>query len=237
MPLPLLLSRPVGFPHPSQALDEPDGLLAAGGALTVEWLLEAYSRGIFPWFGEEDEYILWWSPSKRAVLKPGTMRVSRSLKKRLKHAGFTVTVDRDFEAVIAACQAPRKDAAGTWITAEMQGAYTQLHNAGFAHSFEVWHEDKLVGGLYGVSLGCFFFGESMFSTEKDASKVAFFALQRLLENWQFELIDCQLQNPHLESLGVVEIPRTEFLAQLAELQLDSTRVGNWSSEFNLASLN
>lgn len=209
--IPLLPVSPVGFPDPQGALEQPDGLLAAGGALDPEWLLTAYANGIFPWFDSDDDHILWWSPSERAVLVPGTMRVTRSLKKRINNGGFSHSFDRDFQAVIAACQQPRSRAQGTWITAKMCAAYTELHARGFAHSCEIWLDGELVGGLYGICLGRMFFGESMFSRANDASKVALFHLQSTLHEWGFMLIDCQLMNPHLETLGVGPMGRDQFL--------------------------
>ena len=227
MSIPLLPDRPVGFPNPNRALTDPDGLLAAGGALTPDWLIEAYARGIFPWFGPEDDYILWWSPAQRAVIKPGTMKVSRSLRKKLRNTDYQVSMDTEFVAVVTGCQAPRADSSGTWITPEMLDAYTALHEAGLAHSVEVRLDGQLVGGLYGVSLGKFFFGESMFSRVSDASKIAFFYLHRHLSDMAFELIDCQIQNPHLASLGVIEMPRHVFLEHLAHNPLDQTVQGDW----------
>ena len=190
-------------------------------------MVEAYARGIFPWFGEEDEHIFWWSPSQRAVIEPGEMKVSRSLGKRIRNGGFEVTFDQDFQAVVIGCQQPRDASSGTWITDEMLHAYTQMHQAGLAHSVEVREGDALVGGLYGISLGKFFFGESMFSRVRDASKVGFFHLNQYLKELDFVLIDCQIQNPHLETLGVKEIPRRDFLALLAHNPLDETLQGNW----------
>ncbi len=228
--IPLLPAAPVGFPDPAYALTEPDGLVAAGGALTTEWLLEAYGTGIFPWFDSDDDHILWWSPSRRAVLEPGAMHVSKSLAKRIRNAGFTVTVDTAFAEVVAGCQAPRERGGGTWITPNMQQAYATLFARGFAHSVEVWDEDGLCGGLYGVSLGTMFFGESMFSRTADASKVAFYHLQRTLAEWQFALIDCQIMNPHLERLGVTEIPRAQFLRVLERNARQPTRPGPWRFE-------
>ena len=206
---------------------DPDGLLAAGGALTPEWLVEAYARGIFPWFGEEDEHIFWWSPSNRAVLKPGEMKVSRSLGKRIRNSGFEVTLDLNFKAVVEGCQQPRDSSSGTWITEEMLHAYSQMHEAGLAHSVEVREGQELVGGLYGISLGKFFFGESMFSRKRDASKIGFYCLSEYLKELDFDLIDCQIQNPHLASLGVREIPRYKFLDLLAQNPLNETRQGRW----------
>lgn len=228
--LALLPPTPVGFPDPRQAMTDPDGLLAAGGALTVDWLLEAYAHGIFPWFSEHDPHILWWSPKNRAVLTPGRMHVSRSLRKTLRKTDFTITLDTCFEAVVRACAGPRRYADGTWITTDMAAAYLQLHEAGFAHSIEVSADGVLVGGLYGVSLGRMFFGESMFSHRPSASKVAFYMLQRQLHAWGFSLLDCQIMNPHLHSLGVIEIPRAEFLRRLAANPLAETRRGAWTLE-------
>ena len=230
MQIPLLDPLKVGFPDPQFAQDEPDGLLAVGGDLTIDWLLTAYSMGIFPWFNDDAEEILWWSPAQRAVLLPGRMKVSRSLRKRIRNAGFRTRLDEDFASVIAACAGPRRDADGTWITPRMRAAYTDLFEAGFAHCVAVHANEKLVGGLYGVSLGTMFFGESMFALQPDASKVALYHLQRQLENWGFTLIDCQMMNPHLQSLGVTSMPREEFLRRLAENDVTQTRVGRWRFE-------
>ncbi len=225
--IPLLPSSPVAFPNPLYALSEPDGLVAAGGDLTVEWLIEAYSTGLFPWFDSDDEHILWWSPAHRAVLKPGEMRVTRSLAKRIRNAGFSVTMDRCFAEVVEHCSKPRPDSLGTWITPRMKSAYVNLHRQGYAHSVEVWQADQLCGGLYGVSIGRVFCGESMFSAVKDASKIAFYHLQQQLKTWQFLLIDCQIMNPHLAKLGVKEMPRDEFLQLLAKNAQFASRVGCW----------
>ncbi len=225
--IPLLPATPVAFPDPRYALSEPDGLVAAGGALTMPWLLEAYSRGLFPWFDSDDEHILWWSPSMRAVLEPGKMRVTRSLAKRIKNAGFDITMDEAFEDVVNCCAQPRAASQGTWITERMKKAYLLLYDNGYAHSVEVWNEGELCGGLYGVSIGSLFCGESMFSREKDASKIAFYALQKQLAAWDFSLLDCQIMNPHLASLGVEEIPREKFLHLLAINQGRPTRQGRW----------
>ncbi len=226
--LPYLYPEPVAFPDPHHALDEPDGLLAAGGELTVPWLLEAYGHGIFPWFDDDREHILWWSPSHRAVIEPGAMRVTRSLAKRIRNGGFSVAIDTDFAATIQACGTSRRGSDGTWITPRMDRAYNELHEAGYAHSVEVYRDAKLVGGLYGVSLGTLFFGESMFSHCADASKVAFYWLHRLLTAWRFDLIDCQILNPHLVSLGVGSLPRAEFLKLLHANRRRPTRRGRWS---------
>jgi leucyl/phenylalanyl-tRNA--protein transferase len=203
----------LAFPDVSLALREPDGLLAVGGDLTPERILAGYRRGIFPWYGE-DQPILWWSPDPRTVLYPDRFRLSKSLRRTLRRGRFGVTLDRAFERVIDACAAPRRGSAGTWITRDMAAAYTQLHSEGHAHSAECWLDDRLVGGLYGVAVGRIFFGESMFSRESDASKVAFAHLVRQLRAWGFALIDCQVHSEHLASLGAEQIPRAAFIREL-----------------------
>ncbi|MDR9440816.1 MAG: leucyl/phenylalanyl-tRNA--protein transferase [Halomonas sp.] len=213
--LPWLPDRPVGFPPVGSALRDPDGLLAAGGALTPEWLLAAYRRGIFPWFSD-DQPVLWWSPDPRMVLFPDEIRVRRSLAKRLRNAGFQVTADIAFDQVVTACAAPRDGQPGTWITAEMHEAYGRLHWLGAAHSVEVWRAGELVGGLYGVAMGPVFFGESMFSRQTDASKVALVHLARAMAAGGGRLIDCQMHTRHLASLGARDIARTEFIGYLEE---------------------
>ena len=228
--IPLLPDQPVGFPNPAYALKEPDGLLAAGAALDVAWLVEAYAHGIFPWFDSDDDHILWWCPERRAVLTPGTMKVRRSLAKRMRNSGFEVSLDQDFAAVVHACSEPRRDGGGTWITPRMRAAYLALFDAGFAHSVEARLDGELVGGLYGVSLGRVFFGESMFAVMADASKAAFYHLQSQLAEWQFTLIDCQILSPHLASLGVSEISREEFLEILSSNAAEPSRVGPWRFE-------
>lgn len=225
--IPLLAENPVVFPNPAHALTDPDGLLAAGGALNIAWLLKAYSNGIFPWYEDDETAILWWSPSIRAVLVPGEMRVTKSLKKRIKHAGFELTIDHAFSDVVTACSKPRATGPGTWITPMMHDAYLQLYDAGYAHSVEVWQDEVLCGGLYGVSVGGVFCGESMFSLVPDASKVAFYLLQKRLAAWQFTLIDCQIMNPHLASLGVKEMPREVFLGILADNQQSAAPSDCW----------
>lgn len=197
------------FPDPADAEQDPDGLLAVGGDLTPARLLNAYRRGIFPWFGEQDP-ILWWSPDPRMVLFPDRLKISRSLGKTLRRKKFTVSFDLAFSQVIQACAAPRKDEPGTWISDEMIQAYEQLHRRGVAHSAEAWNGDELVGGLYGIALGRVFFGESMFSKATDASKVAFVSLVKRLQQSGYELIDCQVYTQHLESLGAELIPRRAF---------------------------
>lgn len=215
-----------GFPDPSQALGEPNGLLAAGGDLSPARLVTAYRMGIFPWY-EEGSPILWWSPDPRAVLFPEQIRISRSLRRRIARGDYEVSVDRAFRDVITACAAPRPSGGGTWITRAMIHAYCELHEIGLAHSFEAWREGELVGGLYGLSLGRLFFGESMFSRASDASKVAFVRLTELMRAWDFPLIDCQVPNAHLGTLGMVEIPRARFLAYLEGLAQPPDRAGRW----------
>lgn len=203
----------IRFPAVEHALREPDGLLALGGDLCSERLLLAYRSGIFPWFGPRQP-ILWWSPDPRLVLSPEQLNISRSLARVLRRDRFTVTMDRDFPAVIAQCAAPRRGQAGTWITDEMRAAYLRLHDEGHAHSVECWLDDELVGGLYGVAIGHIFFGESMFTTVPDASKVAFVRLVEQLRNWGYPLVDCQVHTDHLASLGASAIARDEFIGIL-----------------------
>ena len=207
------------FPPAETALDEPNGLLAAGGDLSVPRLLNAYRSGIFPWF-EAGQPILWWSPDPRAVMEPGAFRIRRSLRKTLRNAGYTVTFDRAFERVIAGCAGPRARSAGTWITQSMQEAYTALHRVGHAHSVEVWDGPRLIGGLYGVAAGRLFCGESMFSLERDASKVALAWLCRHMVAWDWPLIDTQMATEHLVNLGAVELPRDTFLRYIRPLVHD-----------------
>ena len=206
---------PEWFPPLERALDEPAGLLAAGGDLSTVRLLAAYQRGIFPWYSP-GQPVLWWSPDPRAVLFPEEFNCTRSLAKTLRNGGFISAIDRDFRGVIEACAAPRAQSVGTWITSEMLAAYVELHRRGYAHSIETYRGSQLVGGLYGVRLGGVFFGESMFSRERDASKVA---LARLVDTCRAEgiaIIDCQMASRHLESLGSRRIPRTRFQAVLKD---------------------
>jgi leucyl/phenylalanyl-tRNA--protein transferase len=203
------------FPPLDQVLDEPEGLLAAGGDLSVPRLLAAYRRGIFPWYSA-GQPVLWWSPNPREVLCPAEFRCSRSLAKTLRNRGFVVTFDGDFAAVVDACAARREHSPGTWITPEMRAAYCELHSRGYAHSVEVRLGDALVGGLYGVLLGRMFFGESMFSRERDASKVALARLAESAVVAGVQLIDCQLPTPHLRSLGSKPMSRLEFSALVAQ---------------------
>lgn len=213
--LPWLPAHPVRFPDLDLAFDDPNGLLAAGGALTSEWLVAAYRRGIFPWFSG-DQPILWWSPNPRMVLFPEELRIRRSFAKRLRNGGFEITRNQAFDDVIAACAGLRSDAEGTWITEPMQAAYQRLHRLGHAHSVEVWRGGQLVGGLYGVALGHAFFGESMFSRESDASKVALVHLARHLQASGGGLIDCQMHTAHLASLGARDIARDRFIDYLEQ---------------------
>lgn len=211
---------------------QPDGLLAIGGDLSLERLVLAYRSGIFPWpiSAMADAPLLWWSPPQRAVIEPEKLHVGRSLRKEIRHGRFAVRFDTAFAKVITACaEVPRPDQGGTWITAEMIEAYTRLHEAGFAHSVESYEQERLVGGLYGVSLGGCFFGESMFSYEENASKVAFVKLCERLSEWQFDLVDCQLQNQHLVRFGVYVISRAEFIKRLQASLSRPTRRGPWSS--------
>lgn len=206
------------FPPLDQALDEPEGLLAAGGDLSPERLLAAYRRGIFPWYSA-GQPVLWWSPNPREVLVPAEFKCARSLAKTLRNRGFEVTFDREFADVVRACAARREHSTGTWITPEMLAAYCRMFDRGHAHSVEVRLEGQLVGGLYGVLLGRVFFGESMFSRERDASKVALAHLSSRAVVAGVQLIDCQLPTPHLRSLGSKPMTRQEFSKAVAEATL------------------
>jgi leucyl/phenylalanyl-tRNA--protein transferase len=216
------------FPDAALAEIEPNGLLAVGGDLSPIRLIKAYRHGIFPWFSE-GEPILWWSPDPRTVLFPDKIKISRSLRKRLRHGGFRVSYDRAFLQVISACAKPRKDAPGTWLVPSMIRAYTELHRLGMAHSVEVWQEERLVGGLYGVAIGSVFYGESMFSRVSDSSKVALVHLCRTLLALEFKLIDCQVYTQHLISLGAEEIPREHFCQYLDNWCTLPARLISWSS--------
>lgn len=204
------------LPPVDQALEDPNGLLAAHGDLAPATLLDAYRRGVFPWYSV-GQPILWWSPDPRAVFYPAEFHVSRSLARTFRRGRYEVTVDRDFAGVVRGCAAPRRSGEGTWITAQMFAAYTALHALGHAHSFECRHDGELVGGMYGVAIGRVFFGESMFSRMADASKLALATACRLLAGWGYELVDCQVANPHLASLGAVLLPRARFVAALSTL--------------------
>ncbi|MCQ8105745.1 leucyl/phenylalanyl-tRNA--protein transferase [Methylomonas sp. SURF-2] len=204
------------FPTLDKALDEPNGLIAVGGCLAPQRILNAYRHGIFPWFNP-GEPILWWSPDPRLVLFPERLKVSRSLRKTLRQQVFEIRYDSAFEQVVAACAAPRPKQSGTWITQDMKQAYLQLHRLGYAHSVEAWQDRQLVGGLYGIGMGRVFFGESMFQRKTDASKAAFAHLVQQLTLWGYQLIDCQVSSEHLFSLGAEEIPRHAFAKLLERL--------------------
>jgi leucyl/phenylalanyl-tRNA--protein transferase len=216
------------FPRPD-SVTHPDGLLAWGGDLHPERLLNAYRQGIFPWY--EKPPILWWSPAPRAVLLPGHVHVSRSLRKTLRRSRFKFQMDTDFIGVMQACAEPRTDQSGTWITPEMVEAFTRLHNMGHAHSLEVLEDGKLVGGVYGLSLGKIFFAESKFHRRTDASKAALLALMRALGAWDFLLADCQIWNPHLERMGVRCLDRNQFQAVLSEGVNRTDQTGSWQQRF------
>ncbi len=220
-----LLDEEIRFPDP--ALANKEGLLAIGGDLSPERLIEAYSNGIFPWYSEESP-ILWWSPDPRPVLFPDNLKVSKSLRQVLNSNKFTITFDRHFEQVMINCAViERPDHGGTWITDEMIGAYTKLHKMGFAHSVETYRKDKLVGGLYGVSIGKVFFGESMFHKMNDASKVALYYLIEKLKELDFKIIDIQQKTGHLTSLGASMISREDFLTILKENTSGKLPSFNW----------
>lgn len=217
------------FPSPNSALKNPNGLLAAGGDLSVERLLAAYRLGIFPWF-TKDEPILWWSPSPRLVLNPKEIHITRSLSKVLRNKPYEVRFDTVFKEVMLACAAPRAEQRGeTWISDAMIDAYCNLFDKGFAHSIETWVEDKLVGGLYGISIGRMFYGESMFSQMRDASKIALVHLCQFLDQQGFTLIDCQMHTPHLESMGAKPIPRKIFIDHITTLCAQPDILGPWTA--------
>ncbi|MCS7164595.1 MAG: leucyl/phenylalanyl-tRNA--protein transferase [Thermodesulfovibrio sp.] len=227
-----LLHDELIFPDPENA--DPNGLLAIGGDLSPERLILAYKSGIFPWYNHKP--ILWWSPSKRPLIFPRLFKMSRSLYQTLKRDIYKVSFDKDFSAVIKGCAtAPRRDSTGTWITPEMIEAYTLLHELGFAHSVEVWFNGKLVGGLYGISMGKAFFGESMFTLMKDASKVAMSCLVEYMILNNFHFIDCQVTNEHLLSLGAYEIPRSVFLILLKEAIEKKPYITKWDTEIKSTS--
>ena len=213
------------FPDPEEA--ELEGLLAVGGDLSPERLLLAYSMGIFPWYADEDP-ILWWSPDPRLILEPESLKISKSLKRIISKKQFSITMDHDFKTVISRCATAKRKEDGSWIVDDMINAYIELHHKGFAHSVEVWEKEKLVGGLYGVSIGKIFFGESMFSEINNASKIALVYLVKTLSEWGFSSIDCQIKTDHLISMGAREISRHDFLNQLKKTAKEKTRVGKWS---------
>lgn len=227
--IPWLATDSLAFPDLDAALDEPEGLLAAGGDLSCERLVAAYRQGIFPWYSQ-GQPLLWWSPNPRCVLYPDAFHRSRSLRRALRQPDWRLSFDRDFAAVIRACALERADE-GTWITPEMEAAYNQLHAQGLAHSVEVWKNDELAGGLYGLALGRIFFGESMFSRVTNASKVALYGLCQRLLSQAFILLDCQVRSDHLVSLGACELPRATFAslvrAESAPVVPDHWRRPGW----------
>ncbi|MAC71151.1 MAG: leucyl/phenylalanyl-tRNA--protein transferase [Gammaproteobacteria bacterium] len=224
------------FPPVETAMTDPDGLLAAGGKLSPAWLVTAYSQGIFPWF-EVGQPVLWWSPDPRLVIYPERVKISRSMRKLIRKQPYLITMDSNFAAIIHSCKSERDNATGTWITDEMQAAYIRLHEFGLAHSIEVWAGSAIVGGLYGVALGKVFFGESMFSRQANASKIALIALALQLQRWQFGLIDCQVSSQHLLSMGAEAISRHNFCVQLRDLAAHDLQPGPWNfdDDFQLAS--
>jgi leucyl/phenylalanyl-tRNA--protein transferase len=228
-----LLGPTEPFPSVDRALDEPNGLLAAGGGLSIPRLIEAYSRGVFPWFSEGDP-VLWWCPDPRMVLPTNAVHVSRSLRRRLRRQDYAVTFDRAFSDVLRACAAPRRHEVGTWLLPPMIRAYERLHGAGAAHSIEIWMNGELAGGLYGVSLGRMFFGESMFTRQTDASKMAIVLLAAQLARWKVPLIDCQMRTEHLATLGAVEIPRRDFVRTVEQLIM-MPPISTWQLDDDLRS--
>ena len=222
------------FPPVERAMRDPNGLLAAGGDLSPQRLIDAYTRGIFPWFGEDDP-LLWWSPDPRMVLYVDELHVSRTLRRAVKSGRFRVTMDTAFRAVMSGCAEPRVEQQGTWITPEMVEAYALLAQMGYAHSVEAWEGDDLVGGLYGVAIGRMFFGESMFSRVSDASKVAFVHLVRQMAAWRMPMIDCQMSTPHLASLGAREVQRGAFVQEMAVLVCQPAVPAPWRFEPDLLS--
>src|SRR5262249_2666878 len=218
---------PDRFPSPSDALTEPNGLLAAGGDLKPERLLAAYRRGIFPWY-EEGQPIPWWGPDPRARLRPDGVKVSRSLRRSLIKGGFELRIDHAFRAVVAACAEPRRYTDSTWITPDMAAAYARLHELGWAHSFESWRDGELVGGLYGVAIGRVFFGESLCARPTEASKVALVRLAEHLRARSFELVDCQVASAHVASLGASSISRAAFLSLLDRYCDPRGSPGSWA---------
>ena len=221
------------FPPASQALREPDGLLAIGGDLSPARLLNAYRHGIFPWYSQ-GQPLLWWTPDPRMVFHTNAVRLSSRLRRKLRSSLLQVRADTAFERVVAACATvPRPGQDGTWITSEMQAAYLELHRLGHAHSVEVFEGNRLVGGIYGVAIGRMFFGESMYSGVSGVSKVALAALAHRLRAWGWPLIDAQVENPHLLTLGATSLPRTEFLARVNELTPMRGIEGGWTDRFGV----
>jgi leucyl/phenylalanyl-tRNA--protein transferase len=223
------MSETDDFPDVSLALEEPNGLLAVGGDLSLHRLITAYQNGIFPWFNA-DQPILWWSPNPRAVIFLDNFKITRSLQKILRHQAFEITIDQNFEQVIKACASPRPKQKETWISTDMVAAYCALHQAGYAHSIEVWRDHQLIGGLYGVDCGGIFAGESMFSFESNGSKIALVTLVNHLKKFDYQLIDCQFNNPFLQQFGSCDIPRAEFIKLLRACKSSSsnTALCAWS---------
>lgn len=217
------------FPSPNQALQEPDGLLAMGGDLAPARILGAYQQGIFPWFAR-GEPILWWSPSVRALFQPGQLTLNRTLRKQCRRLGYRFSVNQAFAEVIAGCAAPRVKQQDTWILPAMQQAYLELHRQGQAHSIEVWQQDELVGGLYGLAIGQLFCGESMFNRQPNTARLALVVLQQQLERHQAGWIDCQLPNPYLEQLGVMSMPRADYLQLLHRLAAENIPAACWQPQ-------
>lgn len=215
------------FPDTCNALSDPDGLLAAGADLSPDTLVRAYSSGIFPWYDAEHQPILWWSPAPRCVFYPEQIHISRSLRRHLNKTDFTVTLDTAFSTIIALCAGPRRDDHGTWISQEMIDAYVNLHEIGYAHSLEVWQSGEIAGGIYGIQLGGIFFGESMVSPQLNGSKIALAALQQLTPTLGINLIDAQVENPHLLSMGASMISRETFHQHLSQWIPDSPQPGAW----------
>ncbi len=232
LPVPLLDPDPAApFPDPCRALREPDGLLAVGGDLSPVRLLNAYRRGIFPWFGA-DQPILWWSPDPRMVVRPAALHLSRRFRRQQRDCRWTVRADSAFEAVIKHCaRLPRRGQSGTWITVAMQRAYCALHRLGHAHSVEIHDGESLVGGIYGIAIGRMFFGESMFSLRPGGSKIAIAALARQLARWDFELLDGQVESAHLATLGFSTIPRSRFI-ELCDSACVNDAAVDWRAAFD-----
>jgi len=222
--------RPDDFPPVEHALRDPDGLLAAGGDLRPDRLLAAYRRGIFPWYSP-GQPILWWSPDPRTVFATDRMHVPRRLARWLRGCDWNLRADSAFETVMRACAAPRAGQRGTWIDDDMLAAYSELHRLGHAHSIEAWNGDTLVGGIYGVAIGRMFFGESMFSTAENGSKVALLALARAMQTWNYPILDAQIASPHLFTLGALEIGRDEFVRYARALTAERGVEGSWSAVF------
>ena len=218
------------FPASSLALRDPNGLLAWGGDLKPERLLNAYRAGIFPWY-TENQPLLWWSPAPRCVIFPADIHVSKRTLRRYNSGQYTLTADTDFSGVIRACAADRGDRGGTWITSGMLDAYSDLHRLGHAHSIEAWQNGQLAGGIYGLSIGTVFFGESMFTRQTDAGKIALVALCKQLVRWSFGMLDCQVSNPHLMRMGAREISRQEFEQWLADGVSKTSPCGPWTKVF------